>query len=244
MQRINHSDYHRLLDFIAVLQEPVLFKDFGAMLVRAATDLLPGAVIAFDQIHERAGDFYAIDHNVPLDLADQTRMHARLQDVYQQNPIYAYIQAGGVGPVVDLDCLMSKRDFRRTDFYQDIFRPYAINHQVSLMLNREGWINTMTVNHEKRLPDRVKTMLVLSSRYIGRAHQRTCEVQQLKSSADVVEKLLTVRELEVFHWLGQGKRNAEIAVILQCGARTVEKHVENILRKTSAENRMSAVLCL
>lgn len=52
---------------------------------------------------------------------------------------------------------------------------------------------------------------------------------------------LTAREKEVFHWMGCGKRNKEIATILGCSPRTVEKHVEAILRKTHSENRASAV---
>ncbi len=53
MERLRHSDYARLLDFIAELQEPVALADFGSMIVRLTSDLLPGAIIAFDQIDER-----------------------------------------------------------------------------------------------------------------------------------------------------------------------------------------------
>jgi DNA-binding CsgD family transcriptional regulator len=64
----------------------------------------------------------------------------------------------------------------------------------------------------------------------------------LNASSEDVVAMLTPREQEVFYWIGQGKRNSEIAVIINCGVRTVEKHVENILRKTAAENRISAVM--
>ena len=48
---------------------------------------------------------------------------------------------------------------------------------------------------------------------------------------------LSMAEREVFHWLCQGKRNKEIAVILGRSHRTVEKHVEAVLKKTRSENR-------
>lgn len=48
---------------------------------------------------------------------------------------------------------------------------------------------------------------------------------------------LTPRELEVMEWVGGGKTNAEIAIILGISLRTVQKHVENILRKLDLENR-------
>jgi DNA-binding CsgD family transcriptional regulator len=54
-------------------------------------------------------------------------------------------------------------------------------------------------------------------------------------------KLFTPREAEVFSWMREGKRNREIAMILACSERTVEKHVESILKKTGAETRSGAV---
>ncbi len=54
---------------------------------------------------------------------------------------------------------------------------------------------------------------------------------------------MTVRECEVLHWLMAGKRDAEIATILACTVRTVEKHAENVRRKLGTRNRqMTAVL--
>jgi DNA-binding CsgD family transcriptional regulator len=51
---------------------------------------------------------------------------------------------------------------------------------------------------------------------------------------------LTPRECEVLGWIAQGKRDAEIAAILGCAARTVGKHVEHLLAKLGAETRLAA----
>ena len=51
---------------------------------------------------------------------------------------------------------------------------------------------------------------------------------------------LTKRESEVLYWLAQGKTNKEIAEILGIGARTVNKHLEQIFSKLGVENRTSA----
>jgi DNA-binding CsgD family transcriptional regulator len=51
---------------------------------------------------------------------------------------------------------------------------------------------------------------------------------------------LTKRETEVLHWLGEGKRNAEIAVILGTTARTIGKHLEHIFAKLGVETRAAA----
>lgn len=55
---------------------------------------------------------------------------------------------------------------------------------------------------------------------------------------------LTRREWQVAEWLEQGKTNREIAVILGTAPRTVEKHVESLLRKLQVENRTAAALIL
>lgn len=241
MERLHHSDYLRLLDFVAGLQEPVAREDFGTHLVRLTSELLPGATIAFDQI-DQSGQFYAFDHNAEISPAELTRFVARLQEVYQQNPIYGYISSGGKDPVVDISDLASRRQLHRTDFYHDIFRPYGIEHQVNVLLSRPGWINALTINRDRPIPQRMKTLLSLAIRHIQIAHRNACAMDKLSRIVQPAgETALTVREAEVFSWLGEGKRNSEIAIILGCSPRTIDKHVQNILRKTRAETRTAAV---
>jgi DNA-binding CsgD family transcriptional regulator len=51
---------------------------------------------------------------------------------------------------------------------------------------------------------------------------------------------LTKREAEVLLWVSQGKRNAEIAVILGTTAKTITKHLERIFAKLGVETRTCA----
>lgn len=53
---------------------------------------------------------------------------------------------------------------------------------------------------------------------------------------------LTGRESEVLLWLARGKGNADIAMILGVSPRTVNKHLEQVFRKLSVENRTSAAV--
>jgi DNA-binding CsgD family transcriptional regulator len=46
----------------------------------------------------------------------------------------------------------------------------------------------------------------------------------------------------VLEWLRRGKTDPEIAAILGCAVRTVEKHVANLYRKTGARNRAAMIL--
>jgi DNA-binding NarL/FixJ family response regulator len=52
---------------------------------------------------------------------------------------------------------------------------------------------------------------------------------------------LTPRELEVLTLIGQGRSNAEIAMLLSIAPRTAKVHVQNILGKLGATNRTEAV---
>lgn len=53
---------------------------------------------------------------------------------------------------------------------------------------------------------------------------------------------LSDRKNDVLKWMVEGKRNAEIAEILNLSTRTVEKHVQAILRDLLVENRATAIV--
>lgn len=53
---------------------------------------------------------------------------------------------------------------------------------------------------------------------------------------------LTAREAEVLLWIGQGKSNRDVAEILICKPRTVNKHLEQIYHKLNVENRTAAAM--
>jgi DNA-binding CsgD family transcriptional regulator len=235
---LSHQEYARLLDFIADLQSPVAGADFGQHLVNLVGELIPHASVSVDQIHESSGTYW-FDHNCPMDEADAARLFSRLQEVYQQNPIYHHIRSGGPGPVVRLSDLGPRRTFERTDFYNDIFRPLGLRHQITVLLPRDGWITTLTINRDKDFSQPLADLLQLASRHILLAHRNAELLSQLPGARGT--ERLTPRELDVARWMREGKRNGEIAIILGCSVRTVEKHVENILRKTLSETRGAAV---
>ena len=62
-----------------------------------------------------------------------------------------------------------------------------------------------------------------------------------RQPADFLPLGMTPREAEVLYWVCEGKSNPEIGIILGAAARTVDKHVEQILRKLGAPTRSAAV---
>ena len=65
--------------------------------------------------------------------------------------------------------------------------------------------------------------------------ERPSESEQLKAAFS-----LTNREAEVLLWIGRGKTNREIGLILSMSPRTVNKHLEQIFKKLGVENRTTA----
>lgn len=56
-----------------------------------------------------------------------------------------------------------------------------------------------------------------------------------------VAECLTPREREVHHWLGLGKSNEEIGIILGISHHTVKNHLERIFQKLGVNNRFEAI---
>lgn len=57
-----------------------------------------------------------------------------------------------------------------------------------------------------------------------------------------MNKLLTVREKEVFELLTQNKSTKDIASILRISEKTVCNHVSNVIQKLGAKSRSGAIL--
>lgn len=51
---------------------------------------------------------------------------------------------------------------------------------------------------------------------------------------------LTDRQVEILHWVAQGKANGEIAQILDLSEHTVKNHLKQVLQKLGATNRVQA----
>ena len=67
------------------------------------------------------------------------------------------------------------------------------------------------------------------------------QAENVQSTPSASASKVTGREREILQWLNIGKTNTEIAKILDISPLTVKNHVQNILRKLKATNRIHAV---
>jgi DNA-binding NarL/FixJ family response regulator len=76
---------------------------------------------------------------------------------------------------------------------------------------------------------------------VARAVAHLIQRMALVHSAPTTRPLLTPREREVLTWVARGRSAAEIAEILHITKRTVDEHVQTLVRKLGATNRANAV---
>jgi DNA-binding NarL/FixJ family response regulator len=63
-----------------------------------------------------------------------------------------------------------------------------------------------------------------------------------KLTAAPVEFLLTEREIEALTWVAKGKSSTDIAVLMNVSERTVNFHVNNVIRKLGVATRVQAAI--
>ena len=81
---------------------------------------------------------------------------------------------------------------------------------------------------------------IAAARLIAAGHCVAPGPAQAGSRPDSAIDTLTSRELDVLRLLAVGRTNAEISAELQLGESTVKSHVQNVLAKLGARNRVSA----
>lgn len=239
---LERYDNDSLLRVVGEIEDAILDADFHHRLVRIVSDLVPGAIVAFDEINESRG-IYQLHHASELSEKEFERLLKKLMILYVQNPVHDYFTNGGKQQVLATLELTTQRQLHKTDFYHEIFKPYGIRKQMVVRLQREQWISTLTINRDASFRDGLPEFLRKLSPFLDRAQRIVGEMERLKGiiAGPCAAVNFTPREIEVFHWMREGKRNREIAMILSCSERTIEKHVHRILEKTGSETRSGAI---
>ncbi|HEX6032552.1 MAG TPA: alpha/beta fold hydrolase [Tepidiformaceae bacterium] len=103
-------------------------------------------------------------------------------------------------------------------------------------------VNARLVTFEGSLPDHIQKLVQTVGDFIAPAAPQPAETAVPSASPGAAAPLagLTVREIEILTLLARGLSNREIAEQLTLSHRTIERHLENIYRKTGARNRAEA----
>lgn len=239
----------RLLDAIHLLHD-LDGRPFHERLFDAAHPLFPDTVHAFELWGKLDGSHHgAVNIDFGTDEAYIMEQAGIL--IPLQHPCYDYVSNGGLSPM-RLEDFASEREFRHTDLYQITFRPIDVRHQMSIPLVTKTHLGALALNRLGRRSFTNEDVRVAAqfARFIGQAHQVSEVLELARPQRPVMEAIdhtplrragLSRREAEVLHWMSQGKRDKEIAIILGISYRTVTHHVSAILQKLGVETRTAAV---
>lgn len=180
----------------------------------------------------------------------------------EKHPHTDFYRRTGDGSARRLSEIMPMRMLRETSFFNEISRPSHLKWQLTIYLPLPpGDRNTLTLalsrqhpdftDRERLLLDLLRPHLATAWRHALGAERQRRELRRLAplpppedDTAACARRLgrlgLTPREAEVLLWVGHGKTNGEIAVILEMSPLTVKTHVERILGKLGCETRTAA----
>ncbi|MGZ5215779.1 MAG: helix-turn-helix transcriptional regulator [Caldimonas sp.] len=133
--------------------------------------------------------------------------------------------------------------FREGALYSDYYRRIGIDHAVALPIRvDEELLVSFVLNRTRRdFSDRERDLLDRVGPVLSRLYAALAEPV---GPEDPVRPLdaLTPREREVIAWLARGKTDRDIAAILGCSHRTVQKHLQRSYEKLGVETRTAAVM--
>jgi DNA-binding CsgD family transcriptional regulator len=167
-----------------------------------------------------------------------------------EHPAFPHLIRGEEGPLL-LSQLISDRQLRNTNLYHDAYRQLDIRYQIILPLTTGTHVGGVTISRgtsdftepETALCAPLARQVILAfdtDQALNHSREASHEVQ--KTDFTHLRRLgLTVRESEVLWWIGQGKRDREIALILGISPRTINRHVCGLLTKLNAETRTAAL---
>lgn len=245
--KIGSATWRRLLDATAVLHahEEGTFEE---RIFRATRLVFGDTCHGFESFGDDGSHAKASDIPWPeARIDDFVRRSGEV--VPQEHPMFPRLLAGEMRPM-RLSDLASDRNVRRTNYYNDLWKPVDVRYQIVIPLASPGAITCLSIMRGGRdFSDDDMSAASLFARHLSLAwgttrvlHGISKRNPQASLEPDLVRRHgLSARERDVLGWLVEGKRNAEIALILAISPRTVEVHLTSVFRKLGVENRTSAV---
>jgi DNA-binding CsgD family transcriptional regulator len=223
--------------------------ELSSRLFEAASMLFENTCCAFE-IYGRDGS-HLIWENVPFPEARRAEIRQRIGEVVPfEHPAFPHLLEGRRESMRISD-LMSQRALRKTHLYNEIFREAEVQHQIVIPIHVSNGIGGMTLNRGGAdYSDEDLFVASVLAPHLVTAYESNLLLSEVATKRETKAKLdytelrelgLTRRESEVMSWMVEGKRDGEIATILNISVRTANVHVRNILTKLGVETRTTAV---
>ena len=249
MDSLQSADLRKLFAALEQIYALVSLEDFPRQLFAVIGSLIPEAIMSVEDIDMKTGTHTA---SLNFELENPADYLATLAiNLPRDNPAIAHNLERPGEPIrfFRLNDLISQRKFQQTALYWEQFKPVGARYQLGMFPDMPGHVLGISINRGKNFTERETDLVRLLAPHIIRAYANAKRLTALQESsarapafspAALHRAGFTPREAEVLHWLIEGKRNSEIALILGSKTRTVGKHVENILTKLGVETRTAA----
>jgi DNA-binding CsgD family transcriptional regulator len=162
--------------------------------------------------------------------------------------------------------------FRETPLYNEYYRRIGIDHVIALPIQVDArTLVSFVLNRRGRdFSDRERDVLDLLREHLSQLYLRSQALEAAQAALAGLNLMtgpsgsawlrpgpqreliaaperfaglpLTPRERDVMRWLAAGKTDRDIAAVLGCSHRTVQKHLERIYGKLGVETRTAAVM--
>ena len=135
--------------------------------------------------------------------------------------------------------------FRESALYGESYGSIGIDHVVALPIQVDDntLVSFVLTRRRRDFGDRDCAAPELAREPLARMYRQARAMAQAQAAwAGLDAPPLTAREREVMHWLAAGKTDRDIAAVLGCSHRTVQKHLERMYMKLGVETRTAAVM--
>ncbi|NUN94378.1 MAG: hypothetical protein HUU04_11445 [Verrucomicrobiae bacterium] len=243
---INLKDALRLKTVLLDLFAPGLdIANFVPRGFAAIQQLVPGEFITYSRAKPGRPDLCEVVFSTTERLPSAPLCaFARLKTRY---PLWDYrIGEQGGRPIFRRD-YFTEREFRDCAMHAEVYRPMGLKNHAALPLAEEqdGTAIFFSIERSGRSDFTERDRAVLARLQPPLAAARLLARERARVGTLREEHLahlgLTARETEVFFWMIEGKRNLEIAQILNLALSTVKDHVRAIFLKLGMENRLTAI---
>lgn len=247
--RLLPKNFNRLQKAIFALHECLTLTAFKKALPVILMGLVPSDLFyaaEFDlELKAEREKITATADSPPPEKPVPTRF---IENFWREHPAASLLAPPPGAAVLKLADFYSLPRLRGKEFYERYYEPDGGRRMLAIAT--QAGPQTLGViglcNRATAFTERDRRLLKLIGPHIEQTRRHLAMLAPGKPvHAEVLTAYgLTPREAEITHWLVSGKTNAEIAAILTSCTRTVEKHMEAILKKLGAENRAAAAALL
>lgn len=247
--RLSHRDFDslvRLLPDLYACREPDAFLAHSLRLLHSIVPTDHSAWLGYE-----LADRPKMTICVESDRRDTRRLASRIENGLLSHPFSRhYATSADRSTLLSSDFPRRLREKHRWE-NEDVYRALELKHLMGpppLVFKRTQMLALSLVRKTRDFIERDRAVLNLLQPHLQQAYANAQLFASLLAGSRRTQPSqasgLSARESEVAFWLAQGKTNPEIGLILAISRRTVEKHVENVLRKLHVENRTAAAVAI